>query len=279
MTRCEYLIDPTAGVHCDAEPAYRAEPYARTRDGADLVSLGRPISRGSAYCDAHGGMERSRAERDSSWHYLAPASVGDEADVLDAGTLALDSTCVYVVVRHHAYETTPERVEVVLTDQAHEALRARLGPSLAGWACPRRTLGSGWRAELRLAVYHAGAIEVHRAGQPVTDEELADLEARGVLRSFRLLPARVRERAHPYAVSLGVGSHTLLLTETRTEKQAIAIGRADWRRHVDQTVARIREARGGTLDWGMPIRPLAEPIIVRPEPGESAWDALERLRP
>jgi len=57
-----------------------------------------------------------------------------------------------------------------------------------------------------------------------------------------------------------------------SREAALAAGIAAWRAHVDTVVAEILAARGGTLDWGVPVEPLTEPIIVEPGPGQSAWD-------
>lgn len=273
MTTCSH------GEFWCGSPATPVPPRTLTIDDADLKRLGRPIVQARPYCVDHGGELRSIRERDSDWMYRAPACVGDEEAVLDAGTWSLDSTHAYLVIRRHPYEAIPERAEVALTDDAHRRLRARYASSLTGWECPRRTLGPTWRVELRrLGVLAPGDLRIPDTdGQPITDEEIRALEAAGVIRSIRWIPARVRDREHPYEVSLGAGSRRILLTSTRTVEQAIAIGTADWARHVEQTVERIRTARGGTLDWGAPVEPRESPIIVRPEPGESAWDAIDRL--
>lgn len=38
--------------------------------------------------------------------------------------------------------------------------------------------------------------------------------------------------------------------------------RAAWQQHVELRVASIRQARGGTLDWGVPVVPAAEPKVL-----------------
>jgi len=51
------------------------------------------------YCEAHGGATRAQREAEADWLYVAPASVGSEYDVQNAGCAALCSEHVYVVVR------------------------------------------------------------------------------------------------------------------------------------------------------------------------------------
>lgn len=52
-----------------------------------------------------------------------------------------------------------------------------------------------------------------------------------------------------------------------------------WRKDLARRVAEIRRARGGTLSWGTPIEPLANPIVILLEQGDSrsAWDVAVRL--
>ena len=55
---------------------------------------------------------------------------------------------------------------------------------------------------------------------------------------------------------------------------ATAAALVAWRARVAEDVAEITAARGGTLTWGVPVEPRAEPrVIVLGEHG-SAWDAL-----
>jgi hypothetical protein len=48
---------------------------------------------------------------------------------------------------------------------------------------------------------------------------------------------------------------------------------AVWRETLDARVAEIRRARGGTLEWGMPIAPRSEPLVYLLGEHGSAWDA------
>ena len=52
-----------------------------------------------------------------------------------------------------------------------------------------------------------------------------------------------------------------------------------WRAKVAARVAEIKEARGGTLAWGLPVEPLTAPIVIEAAPGECASDlAVRALR-
>jgi hypothetical protein len=62
-----------------------------------------------------------------------------------------------------------------------------------------------------------------------------------------------------------------------TREAALEHGIAAWRANLARRVAAITRARGGTLDWGVPVEPLAEPIIIEPGRGESAWDVAKAL--
>lgn len=59
------------------------------------------------------------------------------------------------------------------------------------------------------------------------------------------------------------------------EESAVAI----WRAMVRGDVARIEDARGGTLTWGIPVEPLTAPIVLVLEQGDtrSAWDIAVTL--
>ncbi len=60
----------------------------------------------------------------------------------------------------------------------------------------------------------------------------------------------------------------------RTREDALRVARDAWARQLAAHVERIRVARGGTLDWGVPVEPAEEPIVIVLEQGEarSAWD-------
>jgi hypothetical protein len=64
-----------------------------------------------------------------------------------------------------------------------------------------------------------------------------------------------------------------------SREAALEEATAVWARNVERRVAEIREARGGTLEWGAPIEPLPEPIVIVLEQGDSrsAWDVAAEL--
>lgn len=50
------------------------------------------------------------------------------------------------------------------------------------------------------------------------------------------------------------------------------------RAELARDVGRIRDARGGRLDWGMSVVPRDEPLIVEARDGETSWDAYARAK-
>lgn len=95
MGRCGEIL--RLGVGVPAPPAtYCDEPAVK------IVCVQEALGRGTVhacYCDEHGGEERARLSVLAAWEVAAPDSVGDFGAVTDAGAMALDSRCVYVVVR------------------------------------------------------------------------------------------------------------------------------------------------------------------------------------
>jgi len=83
------------GRVCGAIPAARVA----LRCPAD-----RPDAIGGPYCEGHGGAERAQREAESSWDYLAPASVGSSDEVRAAGNRRLGSEHTFVVLRELAAE-------------------------------------------------------------------------------------------------------------------------------------------------------------------------------
>lgn len=62
-----------------------------------------------------------------------------------------------------------------------------------------------------------------------------------------------------------------------TREEALAEAVAQWKARVSARVEEVRAARGGTLDWGVPVEPLDEPVVVEVGEGENAWQAAYRL--
>lgn len=78
-----------------------------------------------------------------------------------------------------------------------------------------------------------------------------------------------------YVTALGVGTFTRNLPgRYTTREEAEAAVREAWRRQVEADVAEIKRLRGGTLDWGYPVEPRSEPILLYCDPGVSAWDCV-----
>lgn len=59
---------------------------------------GRPDAT-SSYCDAHGGLDRARAEAERDWMYVAPESVGGPREVENAGCQQLQTPHAYIVLK------------------------------------------------------------------------------------------------------------------------------------------------------------------------------------
>jgi hypothetical protein len=60
---------------------------------------GRPDALGGPWCAQHGGLLRALAEAERDWNWLAPEIVGGPDDVMDAGSLGLQTVHVYIVLR------------------------------------------------------------------------------------------------------------------------------------------------------------------------------------
>lgn len=77
-----------------------------------------------------------------------------------------------------------------------------------------------------------------------------------------------------WTASLGVGLHYKPIETTwPTEEAAVQGATRVWRAELGWAVGKIREARGGTLGWGVPVEPRAEPYILRLEDGQSGYAA------
>lgn len=90
----------------------------------------------------------------------------------------------------------------------------------------------------------------------------------------------VRSDGGRWKTALGIGSH--LAEEPGAYDDPVdaeAVGLAIWRRRLTEQLHRIREARGGSLDWGRPVQPRELPEVLLLEPGEVAWEHLDRVRP
>jgi hypothetical protein len=58
-----------------------------------------------------------------------------------------------------------------------------------------------------------------------------------------------------------------------SQEAALEIALQVWRERLDAHVAQIRDMRGGTLDWGLAVKPLARPAVYILGEHGSAWDA------
>lgn len=197
-------------------------------------------------CDEHGGTDRALEMLRRDWAVVAPLSVGDDQAVTDAGTWSLTTTEAVVRIFREREELIADRwdVAIIPDDLPH---RPEHVP-------PTRSFGA-----------------------ESTAREWADALTALALRSeISHRPAGVRARPRPWIAQLGVGSHIVHVGAFVDRAEAIHAGVATWRANIDRVVAQIRDARGGTLDWGMPVQPRSEPVIIESLPGESSWDTYER---
>lgn len=232
---------------------------SRSRDGSLLADLGRGMVRAGPYCAAHGGKARADREAHADWDHLAPSSVGDHQHVLDAGCLGLTSRDAYVVVRRLPDEVRPDLWRVHMTWDQRETILAKGGsPNVL------RAIGLGCGTLMTPEERRARRAVDYAAG------------AWGVALDIRLRPGGIRQHARCWLAQLGVGSLLIDVSSHATEEAASDAGHAAWRARIDADVQRIRKARGGTLDWGTPVEPLADPIVLDPAPKESAWSVVGR---
>lgn len=248
---------------------------AHTRAGTLLTELQRGPVRAGPYCAAHGGRERADAEAHRHWDYLAPDSVGHRGKVQAAGCMGLVSPDAYLVLRRVPDEQRPALWTVRMTREQRDVARAR-ERSLRTWSSDE-----GPNRQLAMTL---GALGLGTGTCVTTDEgrarRVVELAHRywGVDLAVAHRPAGTQTRKRPWAAQLGVGSFLLDVGAYGSRDEALTAGRIAWRGRLDTDVATIRAARGGTLDWGIPVTPLAEPIVLEPELGVSAWDAVGQAR-
>jgi hypothetical protein len=184
--------------------------------------------------------------------------VGDSFSVQEAGCRSLCSEHAILVIREEQPQPVPERWAVRLTRRMVDAYRA------AGAAGGRPYQGAIWSRRETREEAERDAAEVQRElGAGVPPDVICER-------------AHLQHRPRPWLAQLGVGSHVRAVGAFATRAEAVEAGLAAWRSGLEREMAAISKARGGTLEWGMPVEPRAEPIVVEPRPGESAWDAYER---
>lgn len=285
MTRCIELLDRPR-LHSPHKPEIGDLWRCNAPTGPPVTlpcPAGRPDAVAGPYCTAHGGHARADAEARRDWSFLAPASVGHEGKVLETGCLGLTSPNAYLVIRQEMRGMAPERWRIRSTVEFRRSIEAanESGPTMQ-----RYLLGSGsrdcateleaqWRA-LRAVIWSRGGagdiwcLARYQAGEPLPEEPLPD----GI--TIERLPASAGRPV--WTAALGIGSLTETLGQFETAEEAERTGRLAWRKRLDRDVAEITAARGGTLDWGVPIEPRTEPIVLRPAVGISAWDEVARSR-
>lgn len=106
-------------------------------------------------------------------------------------------------------------------------------------------------------------------------EEVLEAGARQLGSSERVLVVRATPEGR-WVIQLGVGGHLVSACPGSAVSREVALdaGLWLWRERVRATVESIRAARGGSLEWGIPIEPQAYPVVLELEPTANAWDAL-----
>lgn len=245
----------------------------RAESGTPLRDLGRQAVVEGPYCDEHGGADRARSRALRAWSYAAPDSAGDEGDVVEAGCAALGTPHAYVVIRREQPQTQPARWEAEVDPADLDLARQHAGTlravGLLGWPGSGRGGLPDDPAVMRLTRLVGGLDRV------ATAEHVA--LRLGIRVTVIERPAQTAERARPWIAAVGLGSMLRVVSSHETEAEAVEAATAAWRSGVVARVSEIREMRGGTLGWGVPVTPRAEPIVVRPAPGECSWDAATRI--
>jgi len=90
-------------------------------------------------------------------------------------------------------------------------------------------------------------------------------------------PNRRGGRAHKRAGEKRARTGTRAFSSRAAAEAAAVVA---WRRNARNTVEVIRDHRGGTLDWGVPVEPLEAPIVLVLEQGDSrsGWDVAVELK-
>lgn len=240
---CRFVIvdkdNPNDGCRCErAATSYEVDP------GGDREAVV------ACRCAEHGGAAAALEEIRSDWHVLAPLTV---RDVLGAGSMALSSPERIVRIMREADEVIADRWHVHISEHSFRSL------SSAGYDWPpgpTMTFPSLEEAE-------AAARRIKEMHGPSVEE-------------IRHQPAGVRGRPRPWIVQLGLGSYAIHVAACATREEAIERGVEAWRKNLARRVEEIRTARGGTLEWGIPLDPLKEPVVIESMPGESSWDTYHR---
>lgn len=85
----------------------------------------------------------------------------------------------------------------------------------------------------------------------------------------------IRRNGERFTASLGIGSHTDNLKGSfKSTGEAYNEARRIQQKRIMEELKNIKEARGGTLNWGMDVTPAEPKVIYRDESG-SAWEGLK----
>lgn len=232
----------------------------------------------SALCPAHGGEAQARTYAERNWSVVAPAVVGDDHDVLQAGADSLRSDDAMIVIREIEPHEQSACVSLGLTAEAHDHLvktLGRRGAAAMGWRGRTRTVAvDRWRIELRRLAWWLGLADAPTTGQRAEWSEIAVLD--DVL-WFRREPAQTESGG--WGAYLGIGSLCRQIGKYDTREEAVTAATAAWSQHLAASVERITAARGDTLSWGIAVVPASEPLIIDAQVNEGSWEAYGRMAP
>lgn len=239
VDRCEWRILPEDADRLDAVPMRCASTAIRL--SVDPGGCRSTVS--DCLCDEHGGTETALARLRRDWDVLAPLSV---RDVNGTGTTGLATPEMIVRILRERDEIIADRwdVAIVSDDLPH---RPEHIP-------PTRSFGTEAKA-------HSWADA---------------LIALGLRHAITHRPAGVRARPRPWIAQIGIGSMARHVGAYATREEAIDRGIEAWRANLERRIQEIRAMRGGTLDWGIPVTPREQPMLIESLPGESSWDTYER---
>jgi hypothetical protein len=243
----------------------------RCNRSTEEVRLTCPADRGeivACYCNDHGGIDRARSEVLLDWRYRAPASVGNAAQVMAVGCMGLTTEHSHLVVRKDADEVRPDLYRLSWSPEVRSIFRevCKADPKIRQWTNQtwHRTIPDVQGCVNRVRWY------MIEADDPRVTEVIAGATS-------KLIPGTILQRKRPWLAYLGLGSYSDPIGAFESREKAIKIGTEIWREKLTARVDLIREKRGGTLDWGIPVEPRSDPILIEPLPGENSWDAAIRL--
>lgn len=133
-----------------------------------------------------------------------------------------------------------------------------------------------------------------QAGLLTRSEEGGDVLGLDSRHAIVVIRATMHDETDPacrWTASLGIGGYTTAVRRPgieagrttgrrvrgagswATAEEAEAAGRLAWAKLLAERLEEIRRARGGDMRWGIPVRPVTEPTVLRLSHRGNAWDA------